>query len=190
MLREWVETDRGPFAALNSDPSVMEHFPDLLTREQSDALADRISADLAERGFGLWAIEVVDDGAFIGFIGLLEVPFAAHFTPAVEIGWRLASSHWGRGYATEGARAAMSFGFVELGLNQIISMTTPANRRSRRVMEKLGMTRDPGDDFDHPRLPEGHPIRPHVLYRRDRERWETQTGRRRLGASPPHGARR
>ena len=150
---------------MNADPAVMEHFPAPLTRGQSDGLVERIEGGFEANGFGLWALEVRASGEFIGFTGLSAPEFEAHFTPAVEIGWRLARSAWGNGYATEAARAALTFGFEEVGLDEIVSFTTPANRRSRRVMERLGMSHDPADDFDHPGLPPGHPQRPHVLYR-------------------------
>jgi ribosomal-protein-alanine N-acetyltransferase len=170
-LRRWRDEDRTPFAALNADPAVMEHFPAALSRAESDALVDRIEAGLDERGWGLWAVEVRESGSFIGFAGLNPATFEAPFTPAVEVGWRLARDHWGNGYATEGARAALGFGFNELRLDEIVSFTTHQNLRSRRVMERLGMHRDPADDFDNPTVPEGSPIRPHVLYRLDRESW-------------------
>jgi ribosomal-protein-alanine N-acetyltransferase len=164
-LRAWRDEDLVPFAAMNADPRVMEHFPNPLTPAESDAMAARIRAHLQERGFGLWAVEVRGGPAFIGFIGLVVPRFEAHFTPCVEIGWRLGADHWGRGYAIEGARTAAAFGFESLGLAEIVSMTVPANARSRRVMERLGMHRDPAEDFDHPSLPQGHPLRRHVLYR-------------------------
>ncbi len=160
-----------PFAALNADPLVMEHFPAPLHREESDDLADRITVDIDERGWGLWAVEIPGTVAFAGFIGLNPATFDAPFTPAVEVGWRLARAHWGRGYATEGALAALSFGFDELALDEIVSFTNHGNTRSRRVMERLGMLRDPADDFEHPNLPYGDALRPHVLYRLDRARW-------------------
>lgn len=164
-LRAWRDEDLEPFAALNADPRVMEHFPKTLNRAESDARAARIRDHFAQHGFGYWAVEAVREANFIGFVGL-EVPrFQAHFTPCVEIGWRLAYEHWGKGYATEAARAALEFGFFKLGLNEIVSSTVPANRRSWSVMERLGMKRSPSDDFDHPALPEGHPLRKHVLYR-------------------------
>ncbi len=150
---------------MNADPVVMEHFPELLSRGQSDELVERIKVGFAENGFGLWALEVRATGEFIGFAGLAVPDFEAHFMPAVEIGWRLARSAWGNGYATEAALAALALGFDEVGLAEIVSFTAPANRRSRAVMERLGMSRDPRDDFDHPGLPAGHPLRPHVLYR-------------------------
>jgi len=171
VLRAWRDDDLEPFAAMNADPRVMEHFPSVLSRAESDATAGRIRAHLEQRGYGLWAVEVPGEVPFAGFVGLHHVPFDAHFTPAVEIGWRLAASVWGRGYATEGARAAMSLGFGTLGLEEIVSMTVPANRRSWNVMQKLGMTRDPRDDFDHPRVPEGSPLRRHILHRLRREAW-------------------
>ncbi len=164
-LRRWRESDREPFAAMNSDPAVMEHFPELLSRRQSDGLVERIEAGFGANGFGLWALEVRGTGEFIGFTGLAVPGFEADFTPAVEIGWRLARSAWGNGYATEAAREVLRFGFEEARLDEIVSFTVPANRRSRAVMERIGMRRDPRDDFDHPGLSPGHPLRPHVLYR-------------------------
>jgi RimJ/RimL family protein N-acetyltransferase len=164
-LRRWLPADRAPFAALNSDPRVMEHFPATLSRVESDARAATIDGHFEEHGFGLWAVEIINVVPFAGFIGLHVPSFEAHFTPCVEIGWRLAAEHWGRGYATEGARAALAFGFGPLGLDEIVSYTVPSNLRSQRVMEKIGMTHDPAGDFNHPRLPEGHPLQRHVLYR-------------------------
>ncbi|MDT0303785.1 GNAT family N-acetyltransferase [Streptomonospora wellingtoniae] len=165
LLRGWRAADREPFARLNADPAVMEHFPQVLTRRESDAAADRIAAHLAEHGFGLWAVEVAATGGFVGFTGLQRAVFPAHFTPAVEVGWRLARHAWGRGYATEAARAAAAFGFDDCGLAEIVSFTVPANVRSRAVMRRLGMRHSSTDDFDHPSLPEGHPLKRHVLYR-------------------------
>ncbi len=163
VLRPWAEADRGPFAALNADPRVTEFLPGPLSAEQSDALAARLGAHVAEHGWGLWATE--HQGRFIGFVGLARPSFEAPFTPCVEVGWRLAFEAWGHGFATEAARAALAFGFGELGLDEIVSFTVPANARSIAVMERLGMRREPRDDFDHPRLPEGHRLRRHVLYR-------------------------
>lgn len=165
LLRAWRAGDREPFARMNADPRVKEFFPAPLTRAESDALADRIEAHFAKHGFGLYAAELGAEGSFIGFIGLSVPPFEAHFTPCVEIGWRLAAEYWGRGLATEGAREVVRYAFEELGLDSLVSMTVPANLASRRVMEKLGMTHAPADDFDHPSLPAGHPLRQHVLYR-------------------------
>ncbi len=168
LLRRWQPEDRAPFAALNADVRVVEHLPGPLSRADSDAVAARIETHFAQRGFGLWAVEVVGAAPFIGFIGLAVPRFEAAFTPCVEIGWRLAAEYWGRGYATEGARAALQFGFEQVGLDEIVSFTVPDNVRSRRVMEKIGLKHDPADDFDHPVLPEGHRLRRHVLYRLSR----------------------
>jgi RimJ/RimL family protein N-acetyltransferase len=164
-LRRWRPEDLAPFAALNADPLVMEFFPSVLSARESDALAARIEADMSEHGWGLWAVEIPGVTAFAGYIGLAKPRLEAPFTPCIEIGWRLAHEHWGHGYATEGARAAVSFGFDRLKLEEIVSFTVPANARSRRVMERLGMVRNPADDFDHPGLPAGHTLRRHVLYR-------------------------
>jgi RimJ/RimL family protein N-acetyltransferase len=165
LLRPWTDADREPFAAMNSDPAVMEYFPALMTREESDAFVDRIGAQLAEWGFGLWALEVRDTGRFIGFTGLSRPSFEAHFTPAVEIGWRLSKDAWGNGYATEAARAALAYGFGPAGLDEIVSFTATTNLPSQRVMQRIGMTHDESDDFDHPRVPAGHRLQRHVLYR-------------------------
>jgi RimJ/RimL family protein N-acetyltransferase len=169
-LRHWLPSDREPFARLNADARVMEHFPNVLSREESDQGVDRIESHFQEHGFGLCAAELRETGAFIGFVGLAIPSFEAHFTPCVEIGWRLGAEYWGQGLATEGAREMVRYAFEVVKLNQLVSMTVPANMRSRRVMEKLGMTRDPSDDFDHPNLPDGHPLRHHVLYRLQRSR--------------------
>ena len=148
LLRRWRPSDRAPFAALNADPRVMECFPSTLTTAESDAMVDRIEAHFAEKGFGLWVVEVPRLAEFIGFIGLSTPRFTAHFTPCVEIGWRLACEHWGHGYATEGAKAALAYGFQTLKLPEIVAMTAVGNHRSRHVMEKLGMTHDSSDDFE------------------------------------------
>ena len=165
LLRPWRPEDRAPFAAMNADPRVAKFLSGALTTEQSDALCSRIEAHFGQHGFGPWAVEVRSSGAFAGYTGLSVPRFEAHFTPCVEIGWRLAAEHWGNGYATEAARAALAFGFEVLGLDEVVSFTAAQNLRSRRVMEKLGMTRTPVDDFDHPSLAEAHSLRPHVLYR-------------------------
>lgn len=164
-LRRWRAEDAEPFARLNADPEVMRHFPGPLDRERSDALLRRISGDLDRRGWGLWALEERSSGLMLGFTGLSLVSFEAPFTPAVEIGWRLLPSHWGRGLATEAAGAALAFGFGELGLDEIVAFTAVGNVRSRAVMRRLGMARDSAEDFDHPLIAEGHPLRRHVLYR-------------------------
>jgi ribosomal-protein-alanine N-acetyltransferase len=168
VLRGWRATDREPFAAMGQDARVMRFLGPRLSRAASDALADRIEAHFAEHGFGLWAVEAPGVADFVGFVGLARPGFQAHFTPCIELGWRLAAEHWGRGYATEAARAAARFGFAQLGLTEIVAFTTRENRASRAVMERLGMTHDPRDDFDHPALAPGDPLRPHVLYRLSR----------------------
>lgn len=165
LLRRWRAQDRLPFAKLNADPRVVEFLPGPLTRAESDARADRIEAHFEEHGFGLWAVEVPGVLEFAGFVGLARTTFDAHFTPCVEVGWRLDADCWNRGYATEGARAALEYGFTTLRLDEIVSFTVPDNTRSRRVMEKIGMVLSPADEFDHPFLPEGHRLRRHVLYR-------------------------
>jgi RimJ/RimL family protein N-acetyltransferase len=171
VLRPWRDADRAPYAALNADPVVMEHFPSPLTRDQSDAHAASTAATLDARGWGLWAAEVPGVADFIGFIGLNVPSWEAHFTPAVEVGWRLAREHWGRGYAPEGAAECLRLAFEDLGLDEVVSFTVVANAKSRRVMEKLGMRHDPADDFDHPNVVEGSPMRRHVLYRLSEDRW-------------------
>lgn len=165
VLRPWQERDLEPFAKLNADPRVMEYFPSVLSRKESDDLARHIIAKIEKQGWGLWAVSVPTVADFIGMIGLNKPNFDAHFTPTVEIGWRLAFDHWGKGYATEGAQAALQYGFDHLKLDEIVAFTTVGNMRSRHVMEKIGMNYDPKDDFNHPKLPESHPLRKHVLYR-------------------------
>ena len=164
VLRPWRDEDRGPFAAMSADARVMEFFPALLSRAESDAVVDNIQAHFTRHGFGVWAIEV-PEAPFIGFTGLAVPRFTAAFTPCVEIAWRLAPAYWGKGYATEAARLALRYGFEMLGLAEIVAMAVAGNVRSRAVMERLGMHHDPADDFDHPSLPAGHPLRRHVLYR-------------------------
>lgn len=165
LLRQWRPSDRQPFARLNGDPETMRYFPAPLHRAQSDALADRCAAALTQRGWGLWAVEVVGERSnFVGFVGLNVPTFNAHFTPCVEVGWRLLRCSWGNGYATEAGRAAVRYGFEQLALTEIVSFTSAINERSRRVMERLEMTHDPADDFDHPAVQPG-PLRRHVLYR-------------------------
>lgn len=165
-LRPWRQADLDPFAAMNADPEVMRYFPTLLDRAQSDALAGRIDAHLAEHGWGLWAVEERDGTPFIGFVGLARQTFEAPFTPCVEVGWRLARPFWGQGYATEAAEGVLRYAFDVLCLDEVVSMTSRENLPSLRVMQKLGMRWV--CDFDHPRVPEGHPLRPHVLLRIDR----------------------
>lgn len=167
-LRSWLAADREPFARLNADPRVMQYFPSVLSSKESDALAGVIQAHIERHGWGLWAVEIPGVAEFAGFIGLSAPRFEAHFTPCVEVGWRLGHQFWGRGYASEGATAALAFGFARLDLDEIVSMTAASNMPSRRVMERIGMARASADDFDHPMLPPGHPLRAHVLYRKAR----------------------
>jgi Acetyltransferases, including N-acetylases of ribosomal proteins len=162
VLREWRDADRDAWAEMSADPEVMEFFPSTLDRSAADAVFDRVSASLDERGWGLWAVD--HEGEFQGFTGLQPVPFETAFTPAVEIGWRLRRSAWGRGFATEAARASLDFAWRTLALDEVVAMAVAGNARSLAVMERLGMSRDPGGDFDHPRVPDG-PLRRHVLYR-------------------------
>lgn len=173
LLRQWKEADCEPFAALNADPRVREFFPSTLTREESDALVDLYSKRIEDKGWGFWAVVCPGVADFVGMIGIEEVGYETPFTPAVEIGWRLAHEYWGQGYATEGARAAMDFAFSELGLEELVAFTALPNQRSMQVMERLGMSRKPDDDFDHPAVPEGHPLRRHALYRMQRNDWYT-----------------
>ena len=165
VLRPWRDEDIAAFAEMSADPVVMEYLLPLSERGLSaDTWVARARAHWDEHGFGQWVVELPDAANFIGVVGLGVVSYEAPFTPAVEVAWRLARSYWGHGYATEAATAALDYGFNELGLSEIVALTVPANQRSRRVMERLGMTHVPEDDFDHPRLPEG-PLRRHVLYR-------------------------
>ena len=175
LLRPWRTEDREPFAALNADPTVMEHFPATMTRAESDQMVDVVTEILSEKGRGFWATEIKATGQFIGFIGLGSPRWETSFTPCVEIGWRLARHAWGHGYAPEGARAVLSFGFqnIELPNDEIVSFTTEANMKSRRVMEKIGLVRDVTRDFDHPNLPEWSG-RHHVLYAMNRAGWLDQ----------------
>lgn len=168
LLRAWTDDDLEPFAAMNADPAVMEHFPSTLSRDESDQMVELLVERAVQGRPSLWAVEVPGVAAFIGAAGLLEPSFEAHFTPCVEVGWRLAKEHWGRGYAPEAARAGLTWGFRHRGLDEVVSFTTSDNTNSRRVMEKLGMHRDPAEDFDHPNLPAAHPLRRHVLYRLSR----------------------
>jgi anti-anti-sigma factor len=165
LLRRWRPEDRKAFAALNADPAVMEYLLTALTVAESDALVDRIEARFDEYGYGLWAAEVPGIAPFIGFVGLSPVGADFPGGPAVEVGWRLAHRHWGMGYATEGARAALRYGSEVFGIDEFVSFTSKLNLRSQRVMRRLGMNRRARDDFDHPSIPPGNPLRPHVLYR-------------------------
>jgi RimJ/RimL family protein N-acetyltransferase len=183
VLRQWRDEDRTPFAALNADPLVMEHFPALMTRAQSDALVDRCFEQIQHEGYGLWAVEVTTSGEFIGFVGLAIPTWEAAFTPCTEIGWRLARSAWGQGYATEAANAALATAFATIGLTEVVSFTTTSNLRSQRVMRRIGMTRHPSEDFDHPHVPNG-PLSRHVLYCIGRAGWEQTPAHIRPGAPP------
>ena len=178
ILRRWRPSDRAHFADFNADPEVMRHFLRPLSREESDAFVDRIEARFDERGYGLWAIERREDGTFLGFTGLAYHTFDAPFTPCVEVGWRLGRLAWGHGYATEAAREALRFGFHEARLDEIVSFTSLGNIASVRVMERVGMHRDPADDFDYPNIPIGDPLRRHVLYRLTREEFGAPSVRR------------
>lgn len=169
LLRAWRESDREPFAAINADPQVRRYFPNRLSHEESDALVERYEAEREQVGFCPWALERREDGALAGSVGLSRVAEVLPAAPAVQLGWRLASAYWGRGYATEAARACMEYGFVTLDLEEIVAVTATRNQPSRRVMERLGMTRSATDDFEHPSIAAGHPLRAHVLYRKRRD---------------------
>jgi ribosomal-protein-alanine N-acetyltransferase len=173
LLRQWRPADRAGFAALNADPEVMRHFPATLTEEESNGFVDRHAARLEHDGYGLWAVEVLATGDFIGFVGLNRPGWDAHFTPCTEVGWRLARHAWGKGYASEAASGSLDVAFGPLGLGEVVSFTTVGNTRSRAVMHRLGMTHT--EDFDHPNLAVGHPMRRHVLYRLSNDAWAART---------------
>jgi len=172
ILRTWKDSDHEPFSELNADPEVMEFFPKTYTLEETEQTIKNIEAGFEKNGFGFYAAERKDTGEFIGFIGMQWLPFEEKFTPAVEIGWRLAKKHWGLGFATEGARACLAHGFGELNLPEIVAITTPNNERSRNVMVKLGMKHYPEFDFERPTIPVGDPTRPHVMYKITRPEWD------------------
>ena len=171
-LRRWRPEDLEPFAALTADPQVMEHFASVLSREETAAMTGRMEKHFENYGYGFWAVEMPHQAPFIGFIGLAVPAFETSFTPCVEIGWRLARPWWGQGLATEGARAALAYGFEHLGLSEIVSFAVPGNVRSRRVMQKLGMRYS--EDFAHPRIDPSHPLCRHVLYRLSRAEWVSE----------------
>ncbi len=173
-VRQWREADFVPFATLNGDPKVMEYFPKLLNRTESDEVATRIQTTIAERGWGFWAVALKTTNTFIGFVGLHIPTIELPCSPCVEIGWRLATAHWGQGYAPEAANAALGIGFETLGLDEIVSFTALQNHRSQRVMEKLGMQKDTAT-FEHPNVPMGNALREHCLYRLSREQWQTRS---------------
>jgi 3-dehydroquinate dehydratase / shikimate dehydrogenase len=172
ILRPWCEEDFAPFAALNADSRVREYFSGLLSQKESDESAQTKMDFIHKHGWGFWAVSVPNVADFIGFVGLEPVNFTAHFTPAVEIGWRLAYGFWNKGYATEGARAALQYGFETLQLEEIVSFTAIANQRSRKVMGKIGMHHDSKDDFDYEQVPLDHPVRRQALYRLQRREWQ------------------
>ncbi len=172
LMRRWRDADRAPFAALNADPEVMAHFPHRLDPAASDAFVAKIEAGFEANGFGLWALERLDTAEFIGFTGLSVPKFTAHFTPAVEVGWRLCRAAWGQGLATEAGRQALAVGFDTYRLAEIVSFTTTGNTASRAVMRRLGMVEDRDGGFEHPSVPVGSPLRRHVLYRMDRAGWQ------------------
>ena len=174
LLRPWTDRDRQPFAEMSSDPVFIAHLTPFASREASDAWIDRQMTHLAAHGFCFWAVEAKESGSFVGSVGLRQVGYEAHFTPAVEIGWRVARAFWGLGYAPEAAMASIRFGFDSRHLLEIVANTTTGNDKSRRVMAKLGMSHDAGDDFDHPLVPEGDPRRRQVLYRLSRTRYESR----------------
>lgn len=169
ILRQWRAADREPFAAMSADPEVMWFLSPLQTRTASDAIVDRLANHIEEHGFGFWALEAPGVAPFIGFTGLIHVGDDMPFAPAVEVGWRLARTHWSKGYASEAARAALAYGFDMLKIDEIVALTVPANQRSQAVMKRIGMSRDEADDFEHPRLKAGDPLKSHVLYRIKRD---------------------
>ena len=170
-LRQWIESDREPFARLCADPQVMEFYPNILDRAASDAMVDRVQALISDRGWGLWAVELKTDKQFIGYVGL-HVPTAdLPCSPCVEIGWRLALPYWGKGYASEAARDVLKVGFDRIDLPEIVSFTATLNRRSYTLMERLAMTRE-SETFEHPSVPIGHRLREHYLYRLSKEKWQ------------------
>jgi RimJ/RimL family protein N-acetyltransferase len=169
-LRQWRASDLEPFARLNADPVAMEFFPTLLSRAESDAMVQRLTSEIREQGWGRWAVELLESGQFIGFVGLCNTPSDLPIAPCVEVGWRIDRSYWGHGYATEAARAALAVAFHDLKLKEIVSFTAVLNRRSRAVMERLGMIESP-ETFEHPRVPIDSPLRTHCLYRLSQAQW-------------------
>jgi RimJ/RimL family protein N-acetyltransferase len=165
ILREWQRGDLEVFAEINKDPKVLEFMPAPLNFQETAEWIERISQHFKLHGFGLWAVTLKKSGEMIGYTGLNVPTFEAHFTPCVEISWRIASAYWGKGYATEAAKAVLAIAFKEYKLKEIVSLTVPANQRSIRVMEKIGMQRDMSGDFNHPRVSEGHSLSRHVLYK-------------------------
>lgn len=175
LLRQWKDSDTDAWSAMNADPEVRRYFPSLLSRTEAKGEADRIRASITQRGWGMWALEVPGVHPFAGFVGLNLPGYEALWMPAVEIGWRLAPAAWHRGYATEGAAAALHFAFTQLELPQVVAMSAPANGPSHQVMERIGMLRDADADFDHPRVPDGSPLKRHILHRITLAQWRTQS---------------
>jgi RimJ/RimL family protein N-acetyltransferase len=171
ILRRWKDSDLQPFAAMNADPIVMEHFPKTSTLEETKSMIERIETRFSENGFGLWAAEIISTQEFIGFVGLQRPTFEAPFMPCVEIGWRLAKQFWGQGYAPEAASGVLQDGFERILLDEIVSMTTTTNLNSMRVMQKIGMKTNPKENFQHPLVEDGHRLQEHVLYRISKEQW-------------------
>jgi 3-dehydroquinate dehydratase/shikimate dehydrogenase len=172
ILRPWLPEDFAPFAQMNADPRVRQYFLSTLTPKESNLEASAHARFIEEHGWGLWAVSVPSVADFIGFIGLNQIRFTAPFTPAIEIGWRLAHEYWGKGYATEGALASLTYGFDTLKLNEIVSFTSIHNIPSISIMKKIGMKHNPADDFDHPKISKGHPLRRHVLYRINKQLYD------------------
>lgn len=177
IIRPWRDDDRPVFATLNADPAVMAFFTFTRTWAEADAVMDKLNDHIDRHGFGFWALESKESGETIGFTGLQNINFEARFCPAVEIGWRLLRPHWGKGYATEAAEASLTFAFERLGLEEIVSFAVESNTRSRAVMERIGMVRDPEFDFDHPLIDPEHPFARHAFYRIRRADWQRTTGR-------------
>jgi ribosomal-protein-alanine N-acetyltransferase len=174
LLRDWRDDDLPAWVAMNADPAVRGYFPSVLDEAAALGEASRIRAHAEREGFTFWALEIPGVADFAGFVGLIRTGFDAHFTPCVEIGWRLAEAYWGQGYASEAARLALQQGFDTLQLDEIVALTVPVNLPSQAVMQRIGMRRDPADDFDHPRLSDGHPLQRHLLYRIKRQDWRAQ----------------
>jgi len=171
ILRDWKDSDREPWASMGRDPEVMRHLGPPMTRGQADAGFERAQGQIARDGFGFWAVERKADGRFLGFLGPKNTTFDAHFTPNIELGWRLSRDAWGQGLATEGARAARDWAFQNIDTDEVIAITVPGNLGSQAVMRKIGLERDLAGDFDHPNLAEDDPLRPHVLFRLGRAKW-------------------
>jgi len=169
ILRTWKQEDIDPYFRINQDPKVIEFLRGPLTLDEVNAFVSNVNNQQEKYGYTLWAVEVKQTGTFIGFIGLNYTNWESHFTPAVEIGWRLDSKSWGQGYATEGAKAALDFAFNKMNLQEIVSFTVPDNKRSIQVMERIGLKRDLNGDFEHPKLPKDHRLLKHILYRLTRE---------------------